>query len=145
LAARNGRLTGLQFASPDPAPDALGRPDKTLDAACRQLDAYFAGQRVGFSLPLELDGTPFQRRVWSALQDIPYGETRSYSQLAQAIGGPCAVRAVGAANGRNPIAIIVPCHRVVGATGALVGFGGGLDRKKFLLNLEQGRDLHLTA
>ena len=116
-----------------------------LDAARRQLDAYFAGRRKMFELPLGLEGTPFQLRVWSALLEIPFGETRSYGQLAKAIGIQSAMRAVGAANGRNPIAIVVPCHRVIGANGSLTGFGGGLDRKKLLLSLEQGRELHLTA
>ena len=104
--------------------------------ALRQLRLFFAGSLHAFDLPLELIGTEFQKRVWNALQNIPYGETRSYSQLAREIGAPMAVRAVGAANGRNPIPIIVPCHRVIGASGKLVGFGGGLDWKRFLLDLE---------
>ena len=90
-------------------------------------------------------GTPFQNRVWSALRAIQFGETRSYGQLAKAIGKPTAMRAVGAANGRNPIAIVVPCHRVIGADGSLTGFGGGIERKKFLLSLEQGKELRLTG
>jgi len=102
----------------------------------RQLRAYFAGELRTFDVPLEMIGTEFQRRVWQALRKIPYGETRSYSQLASRIGAPRAVRAVGAANGRNPIPIIVPCHRVIGASGHLVGFGGGLEWKRFLLDLE---------
>ena len=101
-----------------------------------QLRAYFAGDLREFDVPLEIAGTDFQKRVWSALRTIPYGETRSYSQLAGQIGSPRAVRAVGAANGRNHIPIIVPCHRVIGASGSLVGFGGGLEWKRFLLDLE---------
>ena len=104
--------------------------------ALEQFRLYFAGELQKFNLPLEPVGTPFQKRVWEALGNIPYGETRSYSQIAREIGAPLAVRAVGAANGRNPIPIIVPCHRVIGASGKLVGFGGGLDWKRFLLDLE---------
>ncbi len=104
--------------------------------ALRQFRFYFAGQLQKFDLPLELIGTDFQKRVWNELQAIPYGETRTYGELAHKIGAPLAVRAVGAANGRNPIPIIVPCHRVIGASGKLVGFGGGLDWKRFLLDLE---------
>ena len=102
----------------------------------RQLAEYFAGRRQRFTLPLDPTGTTFQRNVWDALGTIPFGETRSYSQIAQQIGHPQAVRAVGAANGRNPLSIVVPCHRVVGATGALTGFAGGLDVKARLLALE---------
>lgn len=101
-----------------------------------QLRAYFAGDLRVFDVPLEVVGTDFQKRVWRALRTIPFGETRSYSQVAGQIGSPRAVRAVGAANGRNPIPIIVPCHRVIGASGGLVGFGGGLEWKRFLLGLE---------
>lgn len=102
----------------------------------RQFRLYFAGELHLFDLPLEVVGTDFQKRVWSLLRGIPYGETRSYGQLAREMGAPRAMRAVGAANGRNPIPIIVPCHRVIGASGKLVGFGGGLDWKRFLLDLE---------
>lgn len=104
----------------------------------RQLRLYFAGELRQFDLPLELIGTDFQKRVWNALLKIPYAETRSYTQIALQIGAPRAVRAVGAANGRNPIPIIVPCHRVIGASGNLVGFGGGLEWKRKLLDLEAG-------
>ena len=107
----------------------------------RQLEEYFAGKRKQFDLPLSLRGTEFQRQVWAALRDIPYGVTRSYGQIAQAVGRPKAVRAVGMANHRNPISIIVPCHRVVGADGSLTGYGGGLENKKFLLALERGCSL----
>lgn len=103
----------------------------------RQLREYFAGERTAFSLQLDFAGTEFQRRVWSALLTIPYGETRSYAQIAQQIGSPDAVRAVGAANGRNPISIIAPCHRVIGSNGKLTGFAGGLAAKAHLLALER--------
>ncbi|PAT43018.1 methylated-DNA--[protein]-cysteine S-methyltransferase [Vandammella animalimorsus] len=109
-----------------------------LTEAARQLGEYFAGQRRAFDLPLAPQGTDFQQRVWQALRAIPYGQTRSYAQLAAAIGQPKAMRAVGAANGRNPLSIVVPCHRVIGANGSLVGFGGGLPVKTFLLRLEGG-------
>jgi methylated-DNA-[protein]-cysteine S-methyltransferase len=103
----------------------------------RQLQEYFAGRRREFALPLDFRGTEFQRRVWSALLTIPYGQTRSYAQIAQQIGCPAAVRAVGAANGRNPLSIIAPCHRVVGSNGKLTGFAGGLETKAQLLALER--------
>ena len=102
----------------------------------RQLNEYFAGTRECFELELDFDGTEFQKKVWGALLTIPFGETRSYSQIAQQIGNPKAVRAVGAANGRNPISIIAPCHRVIGASGGLTGFAGGLEAKQHLLALE---------
>ena len=105
----------------------------------RQLEQYFAGQRQQFDLPLDFQGTDFQQQVWQALLTIPYGETRSYKDIALQIGNEKAVRAVGAANGRNPISIIAPCHRVIGSGGALVGFAGGLDKKQILLSLEQGQ------
>ena len=103
----------------------------------QQLEQYFAGQRQQFNLPLDFQGTDFQQQVWRALLTIPYGETRSYKDIALQIGNEKAVRAVGAANGRNPISIIAPCHRVIGSGGALVGFAGGLDKKQILLSLEQ--------
>ena len=103
-----------------------------------QLDEYFEGRRTAFDLRLTMAGTAFQRRVWSALQEIPYGESISYGELARRIGIPSASRAVGTANGLNPIAVIVPCHRVIGADGSLTGYGGGLERKRFLLDLEAG-------
>jgi methylated-DNA-[protein]-cysteine S-methyltransferase len=106
--------------------------------AIRQLDEYFAGKREEFELPLKLTGTEFQRQVWTELTSIPFGQTVSYGDLARAIGKPTAVRAVGAANGDNPISIIVPCHRVVGSDGGLTGYGGGLERKEWLLKHEGG-------
>lgn len=107
-----------------------------FDDVVSQLDEYFAGERLDFDLPLDPVGTEFQLRAWDALRLIPYGETRTYGEQARRIGSPTAVRAVGAANGRNPISIIVPCHRVVGSDGSLTGFGGGLDAKRYLLDLE---------
>lgn len=104
----------------------------------QQLAEYFCGERQLFDLPLDLAGTEFQQQVWQALQSIPYAETRSYKDIAEQIGNPKAVRAVGAANGKNPISIVVPCHRVIGASGQLVGFAGGLDYKQYLLAHEQG-------
>jgi len=107
-----------------------------IKEAYQQLSEYLKGERQMFDLPLNPRGTDFQKRVWQALCDIPYGETRSYKQIAEAIGNPKAVRAVGMANNRNPITIVVPCHRVIGADGKLVGYGGGLEMKEFLLRLE---------
>jgi len=112
------------------------RADEPFTAAREQLGAYFAGERSGFDLALMMDGTPFQQAVWAALREIPYGETTSYGALARRLGAPDAARAVGLANGRNPISVIVPCHRVIGANGSLTGFGGGLERKRLLLELE---------
>ena len=126
-------------------PDGLKHgTNKIIDRTRRQLDAYFAGKRTEFDLPLGAEGTQFQKKVWKALTRIPYGATRSYGEIAAKIGAPQASRAVGAANGRNPIPVIVPCHRVIGSTGALTGFGGGMDRKRFLLALE-GRDADLLV
>jgi len=119
-------------------PAGQHRPDAALlAAAARELAEYFAGERTGFSLPLAMAGTDFQHRVWAALREIPYGETVSYGELARGIGKPSASRAVGLANGKNPFAIVLPCHRVVGSDGSLTGYGGGLDRKRFLLELER--------
>ena len=117
-------------------PDGPAGPDAVLDAARRQLAAYFDGEPVAFDVPLRLGGTPFQQRVWAALCDIPHGATLSYGALATRLGMPTAAQAVGAANGQNPAAVVVPCHRVVGKNGALVGYAGGLDRKQALLALE---------
>jgi methylated-DNA-[protein]-cysteine S-methyltransferase len=109
-----------------------------FSAVREQLDDYFAGGRTTFDVPLTMTGSAFQRRVWSELRRIPYGESISYGELARRIGIPSAARAVGTANGLNPVAVIVPCHRVIGADGSLTGFGGGLERKRFLLDLEAG-------
>jgi methylated-DNA-[protein]-cysteine S-methyltransferase len=113
------------------------RDDGALAEPRRQLDAYFAGELTEFELRLAPRGTPFQRRVWAGLCEIPFGETRSYGELAESIGCPGAARAVGLANGRNPIAVVIPCHRVIGADGSLTGYGGGLDRKRLLLAHER--------
>jgi methylated-DNA-[protein]-cysteine S-methyltransferase len=113
------------------------RDDPFVDVVA-QLDEYFAGTRSTFDVPIELAGNAFELRVWRALREIPYGETVSYGEIARAIGEPTAARAVGLANGRNPIAVIVPCHRVIGADGSLTGYGGGLERKRLLLDLEAG-------
>lgn len=124
----NHRLTvGRVTRSEEPAP---------VQQAADELRRYFAGEHVRFSCSLDLHGTPFQLAVWRALQDIPYGETRSYGQIAQLVGRPNASRAVGAANGANPVAIIVPCHRVIGSNGTLTGYGGGVPTKAWLLSLE---------
>lgn len=123
----------------------VGAPDAVLDLARAQLDAFFAARLKAFTVPLAPRGTDFQRKVWSALGAIPYGATTSYGELAARIGEPAAVRAVGAANGKNPIVIIVPCHRVIGADGSLTGFGGGLPRKRYLLGLERGEAPLLLA
>jgi methylated-DNA-[protein]-cysteine S-methyltransferase len=123
-----------------------GRDHPVLVHAEAELDGYFAGRRRTFSVPLDFRGTAFQKRVWTALLGIPFGETRSYGQLAAQLGAPSAARAVGAANGKNPISIIAPCHRVVGAQGQLTGFAGGLAAKAFLLKLERGEtDVSLTS
>jgi len=114
------------------------RADERFADVRAQLDEYFGGKRTRFDLPLRMDGTDFQQMVWSGLLAIPYGETTSYGELAERIGCPGAARAVGLANGQNPIAVIVPCHRVIGANGTLTGYGGGLERKRLLLDLEAG-------
>jgi O-6-methylguanine DNA methyltransferase len=131
-------LTGLFFSNDRRADDpSLVRDDALLAPIRRELEEYLAGRRSELSFAIDLDeGTPFQREVWRTLARIPYGETWSYAQLARSIGRPTAVRAVGAANGRNPLAIVLPCHRVIGADGRLVGFGGGLPLKEHLLALE---------
>jgi methylated-DNA-[protein]-cysteine S-methyltransferase len=126
-----GRLTGLYLRH-----DGSAAGDGPFDAAREQLDAYFAGELEAFDLPLAPLGTPFQQRVWDELTRIPYAETISYKQLALRLGDQKLVRAVGLANGRNPLSIVIPCHRVIGADGSLVGYGGGLERKRWLLDHE---------
>ena len=126
-------LTGLSFGS---APPASRTDDGRFATEREQLDEYFAGERTEFDFPLRLAGGPFELRVWELLRAIPYGTTATYGELAARLGAPERARAVGAANGRNPIAIVVPCHRVIGAGGKLVGYGGGLDTKRALLELE---------
>ena len=132
LSADEGRLSRIQFG----AATACSSSAPPFAEAEAQLQAYFAGELERFELPLAARGTEFQRSVWDALAEIPYGGTTSYSELAARIGRPGACRAVGAANGRNPLPVIVPCHRVIGAAGALTGYGGGLERKRHLLALE---------
>ncbi len=144
LVAADGALGGLYMTEQRHLPpgEAFGEPAGDPDgepfaAAAAQLREYFDGERTEFDLRLALDGTVFQRRVWVALRHIPYGQTISYGQLADQIGQPSASRAVGLANGKNPVGIIVPCHRVVGADGGLTGYGGGIERKRYLLAHEQ--------
>ncbi|MGA5206668.1 methylated-DNA--[protein]-cysteine S-methyltransferase [Streptomyces variegatus] len=144
LVADDGVLCGLYMTDQRhrPPEETFGARDDTLFAeAEEQLKAYFAGDLEEFTVELRLNGTPFQRTVWDELRRIPYGQTRTYGQLADALGAPTASRAVGLANGRNPIGIIVPCHRVIGASGSLTGYGGGLERKRRLLDFERGASL----
>jgi methylated-DNA-[protein]-cysteine S-methyltransferase len=145
LVADDGILCGLYMTGQRhrPPEETFGERDDlpAFGEATDQLKAYFAGELKEFTLELRLQGTPFQRSVWEQLRKIPYGETRSYGQLADALGNPTASRAVGLANGRNPVGVIVPCHRVVGANGSLTGYGGGLDRKQRLLDFESGTAL----
>jgi methylated-DNA-[protein]-cysteine S-methyltransferase len=134
-------LTGLYMGTPSKSPqldsDWAEEPnDGPLPEVARQLQEYFAGKRKAFDLPLKMQGTEFQKRVWRQLTKIPFGETWSYGQLAKRLDNPNGSRAVGLANGRNPIAVIVPCHRVIGADGSLTGFGGGIPRKQWLLSHE---------
>ena len=139
LTASDAALTAVYFPSSRHGPPPVGQPDGSnavLDRARRQLDEYFAGARTAFDLPLEPAGSAFERRVWDALRAIPYGATVSYSEVARRLGDVRVTRAVGAANGKNPIPIIVPCHRVVGSRGELTCYGGGLDRKRWLLEHE---------
>jgi methylated-DNA-[protein]-cysteine S-methyltransferase len=144
LVADDGVLCGVYMENQRhrPPEETFGEPAaRPFAEAEEQLEAYFAGERTEFTLPLRLHGTPFQRMVWEHLRTIPYGDTRTYGQLADALGNPKASRAVGLANGKNPVGIIVPCHRVVGADGSLTGYGGGLDRKRRLLDFERGTAL----
>lgn len=141
IVADESALTMISFSRgryPGKVEDGWRRGGTVLVEARRQLDEYFAARRKDFHLSLAPTGTPFQLRAWRALQDIPYGQTRSYGEQARVLGQPAAVRAVGAANGRNPIPIVIPCHRVIGGDGRLTGYAGGLDIKKHLLDLEQG-------
>jgi methylated-DNA-[protein]-cysteine S-methyltransferase len=141
LVARDGKLTAILWEKERPNRVRLGPLQEANDSpvlleAERQLKEYFAGTRNRFELEMDFAGTDFQKKVWEALLTIPFGETRSYSQIALQIGKPKAVRAVGAANGRNPLSIVAPCHRVIGASGGLTGFAGGLEAKQYLLALE---------
>lgn len=136
----DGRITGLHFPDHRVPARRQGwvRDERALAPLRRQLEQYFAGERRGFELELAPSGTSFQLAVWRALRAIPYGETASYGEIAAALGQPGAARAVGGANNRNPIAIVIPCHRVIGADGTLTGYGGGMHRKRHLLALESG-------
>ena len=141
LVARDGKLSAILWEKERANRVRLGQLEEANSSPVlleteRQLQEYFAGTRSQFTLELDFSGTDFQKQVWQALLTIPFGETRSYSQIARQIGNPKAVRAVGAANGRNPISIIAPCHRVIGASGELTGFAGGLQAKQYLLALE---------
>jgi methylated-DNA-[protein]-cysteine S-methyltransferase len=144
LVASDGALSGLYMTDHRhrPAEETFGArrapDDDPFRAVIEQLSAYFDGDLKEFDLPLTMRGTAFQQRVWQQLTRIPYGETWSYGELADALGNPKASRAVGLANGKNPVSIIVPCHRVIGANGSLTGYGGGLDRKRRLLDFERG-------
>jgi len=139
ISAQNGFITELYFDGGITTPKGLQESIPNTDDAnvlhllIQELDAYFAGGLKKFTVPLKPTGTPFRMKVWEALQTIPYGETISYKQLAERIHNPAAIRAVGGANHHNPISIIIPCHRVIGANGKLVGYGGGIDAKEFLL------------
>ncbi|MEZ5246205.1 MAG: methylated-DNA--[protein]-cysteine S-methyltransferase [Acidimicrobiales bacterium] len=145
LVASSAGLTHVLFEGQQPTDVGLpadlpeADDDPALEAAAAQLAEYFEGHRREFDIPLDLHGTEFQKAAWMALAAVPYGETRSYGEQADAIGRPGAFRAVGAANGRNPVPVILPCHRIVGADGSLTGFAGGLDTKRRLLNLEQAQ------
>ncbi|MGW0608975.1 methylated-DNA--[protein]-cysteine S-methyltransferase [Streptomyces sp. NPDC002788] len=144
LVADDGVLCGLYMTDQRhrPPEETFGPHDDTPFAETKeQLKAYFAGELTEFTVELRLTGTPFQRMVWDRLRRIPYGETRTYGRLADALGAPNASRAVGLANGRNPVGIIIPCHRVIGANGGLTGYGGGLERKQRLLDFERGAAL----
>jgi methylated-DNA-[protein]-cysteine S-methyltransferase len=136
LVSNGNALLRIEFEDQHGDGAEYERSDAVLKACKEQLQAYFSRQRRLFELPLAGQGTNFQQSVWTALSEIPYGELRSYRDIAQRIGNPAAVRAVGAANGRNPLPIVVPCHRVIGSNGSLTGFAGGLEAKKMLLELE---------
>ena len=134
MAEEGEKITWIGFS---PLTGGASFETPLLTYAKEQLSSYFAGTRREFDLPLHLKGTDFQRRVWAGLQEIPYGETWSYKDLAIAVGSPKGYRAVGLANNRNPVSIVIPCHRVIGANGKLVGYGGGLNKKEILLDLEK--------
>lgn len=139
LAQEDGFITNLYFKDDWDLDDSEVKETPLIKEAKKQLDQYLAGERKEFDLPLKPQGTEFQQSVWKALEEIPYGETRYYGQIAQSIGNPKAPRAVGLANNRNPISIFIPCHRVIGKNGKLVGYGGGLHIKELLLDLEKNK------
>lgn len=140
VAMEGGKLTGLYFPGHRPAPDWAGfgtRADQGFEGAARQVEEYLDGRRESFDLPLKVKGTEFEQRVWHLIGQVPYGHTTTYGDLARQIGEGTSPRAVGAAVGKNPLCIIIPCHRVIGSTGKLTGYAGGLDRKRALLDIEQ--------
>lgn len=141
ITEEEGAITEVLFGKVGEDQTFLAEATPILQEAEKQLAEYFAGIRKAFDLPLAPEGTDFQKSVWQALQQIPYGETRSYKEIATAVGNPKASRAVGLANNRNPISIVIPCHRVIGANGKLVGYGGGLGIKEALLQLEKNRKM----
>lgn len=136
IAEENGAITNLYFSKTVADSKVILEETVILQEANKQLQEYFAGKRSVFDLPLALKGTAFQQKVWQALKEIPFGETKSYGEIAKSIGQPKASRAVGGANNKNPLPIFIPCHRVIGANGKLVGYAGGLETKKILLNVE---------
>jgi methylated-DNA-[protein]-cysteine S-methyltransferase len=144
MVASESGIRVIEFPKFSPVDGARNDANLFLMEAARQLRAYFARKLRDFDLPLDMQGTAFQKRVWKELEKIPYGETRSYMQVAVAVGAPQAVRAVGAANGSNPVPIVVPCHRVIGSSGKLTGYGGGLPLKKRLLELEGALSMGLA-
>lgn len=137
IAEENGAITNIYLCSEERPDLTLEKETELLAKAAKQLNEYFTGSRKSFDLPLAPQGTTFQQKVWNALKAIPYGETRSYGEIAKSIQQPKAARAVGMANNRNPIALVIPCHRVIGANGKLVGYAGGLEVKEKLLNIEK--------
>jgi methylated-DNA-[protein]-cysteine S-methyltransferase len=140
LTVADGELTGLFMPGEAVAPPAGAvRDEASFGAIRRQLEEYFAGERTSFDLQVSPPGTPFQQRVWDELRCIAYGQTITYAELAARIGRPTAIRAAGAANGANPVSIVIPCHRVIGSNGSLTGYSGGLEAKRFLLDLERSR------
>jgi len=147
IVSSEGAVTAVSMQVPgrEPSPDEIGQRDDPAGAeAVRQLQQYFAGERTDFDLPLAPAGDEFKQRVWALLREIPYGQTRSYGDLARRLGDVNLSQAVGFANGRNPIAIVIPCHRVIGSDGSLTGYAGGLDRKRFLLALEETDEMRAT-
>jgi methylated-DNA-[protein]-cysteine S-methyltransferase len=141
IAEENGSITNLYFETDNTRQNIEILETDTIKEAFRQLDAYLSGDLRDFSLPLAPQGTDFMQHVWQILCDVPYAKTASYKDVATAVGNPKAVRAVGLANGRNPIPIFIPCHRIIGSSGKLVGYGGGLELKKKLLDLERNGDI----
>lgn len=137
ISESGNKVDGLYFDKYDGNAEVIEKETDLINKAFSQLEEYFDGKRASFDLPLDANGTDFQKSVWNALINIPYGETRSYKEIAETVGVPKGYRAVGLANNKNPIGIFIPCHRVVGADGDLVGYAGGLDLKRFLLELEK--------